>query len=194
MTCSGVMGLWLVLVGINQSVTQKTWTARQVTFVGNRASSGIVIFSSPSNELYEHSFFHTIFRHGISSLGKNAAAPPLPSSPSSVGQSVFFRVNEAFPAAFSGSLNLMKLRPFQSVSLSVRQPGLARLVTGEGGRRGRTARRSSRKSCGFSSFFPPFSLHFPQCMPGCLYLYPFETSVECNKSGDAHIPIPRSGG
>ena len=32
-------------------------------------------------------------------------------------ESVFFRVNEAFPAAFSGSLNLMKLlRPFSGLA------------------------------------------------------------------------------
>ena len=44
----------------------------------------------------------------------------------SLGHSSLFRVNEAFPAAFSGSLNLMKLRPFQSVRPSVRQSGPAR--------------------------------------------------------------------
>ena len=85
-----------------------------------------VIFSPASNELY--SFFHTIFRYGISSPAKNADAAAA-DRPASLGQSVSFRVNEAFPAAFSGSLNLMKLRPFQSVRPSVSQAPLVRLVT-----------------------------------------------------------------
>ena len=93
-------------------------------------------------------FFHTIFRYGISSPAKNADAAAA-DRPASLGQSVSFRVNEAFPAAFSGSLNLMKLRPFQSV----RQAPLVRLVTEEQDGRGRRRGRNNPRSCGF--FFPP---------------------------------------
>ena len=84
-----------------------------------------------------------------------------------------FRVNEAFPAAFSGSLNLMKLRPFQ-FSSSVR-PRSSRLVTAEREReRGRNeaAAAAEKAAASFSPVvFPHLSFYFPD-------RYPFEVGAE----------------
>ena len=72
--------------------------------------------------------FSTPFSVTVSRARQRMQTPPPRSAdrPASLGHPVSFRVNEAFPAAFSGSLNLMKLRPFQSVRPSVRPSGPAR--------------------------------------------------------------------
>ena len=90
-----------------------------------------------------------------------------------------FRVNEAFPAAFSGSLNLMKLRPFQ-FSSSVR-PRSSRLVTAErerereGGTRPPPLPKKLRLLF-LRSFFPTFLFIFPTDTPSKLE----PRSVKCN--------------
>ena len=87
----------------------------------------------------------------------------------------FFRVNEAFPAAFSGSLNLMKLRPFQLVSQASLVSSRKR-TTNEAAAAAGPHPKKLRLLIFLRSFFSTFLSAFFRCTLA------LEQSAKCNES------------